>query len=68
MFRILESEMVKAGINKREIAKAISASERTVRKRFSGTAEWKLPEMEAVRDKYFPDKRLDYLFKRDSAS
>lgn len=68
MFRILESEMIKNRVDKKDISEAIAASERTVRKRFAGTAEWKLDEMETIRDTFFPEKDLDELFKRDKAS
>ena len=48
-----------------EIAKAISVSDRTVRKKITGETKFTFPEARKIRDTFFPDMELDYLFKED---
>ena len=67
-FANLESELVRAGINKSELAFYLGISTGSISAKFTGATEFKLAEMERIRDRLSGDERdltLDYLFKRD---
>ena len=64
----LESELVRARVKKSELARYIGLSTCSMSSRFRGATEFKLNEMERIRDRLSGDEReltLDYLFKRD---
>lgn len=58
----LEAEMKRIGITRLDIAKLIGVSYRTVHSKFNGESQWQYTECVLVRDTYFPDKELSYLF------
>lgn len=58
----LEAEMKRSKISRSDIAKLLGLSYRTIHSRFNGESEWGYAECVKVRDTYFPDKTLDYLF------
>lgn len=58
----LEAEMKKKKISRSDIASLLGLSYRTIHSRFNGESEWGYSECVKVRDTYFPDKTLDYLF------
>lgn len=58
----LEAEMKRIGINRLDIAKLIGVSYRTVHSKFNGESQWQYAECVLVRDTYFPEKELSYLF------
>lgn len=58
----LEAEMKRIGITRSDIAKLINVSYRTVHSRFNGESQWQYAECILIRDTYFPDKELSYLF------
>ena len=58
----LESEMKRKKISRSDIASLLGLSYRTIHSRFNGESEWGYSECVKVRDTYFPDKTLDYLF------
>ena len=60
----LEAEIARNNIKKKAIASAISLSERGLQKKLKGESSFTFPEAEAIRDTFFPDKDLEYLFKR----
>ena len=61
----LEAEMKRNKISRSDIAKLLGLSYRTIHSRFNGESEWGYAECVKVRDVYFPDKTLDYLFATD---
>ena len=58
----LEAEMKRKKISRSDIASILGLSYRTIHSRFNGESEWGYSECVKVRDTYFPDKTLDYLF------
>ena len=58
----LEAEMKRKKISRSDIASLLGLSYRTIHSRFNGESEWRYSECVKVRDTYFPDKTLDYLF------
>ena len=58
----LEAEMKRIGINRQDIAKLINVSYRTIHSKFNGESQWQYAECVMIRDTYFPDKELAYLF------
>ena len=58
----LEAEMKRAGIGRKDIAEAIGASYRTIHSKFNGESQWQYAECVTIRDKFFPDMELAYLF------
>lgn len=61
----LEAEMKRKKISRKNIADLLGVSYRTIHSRFNGESEWRYSECVKVRDTYFPDKTLDYLFATD---
>ena len=55
MLHNLQAEIARLKVPQAEIAKAISVSDRTVRKKITGETKFTFP----------PDMELDYLFKED---
>ena len=64
----LEAEMKRNKISRSDIANLLGLSYRTIHSRFNGESEWGYAECVKVRDAYFPDKSLDYLFATDETS
>ena len=64
MYSNLEAEMTRNGIKNGDIAKVIKKDERTVRNKRAGTTEFTLTETFAIRDNFFPELSLEYLFKQ----
>lgn len=60
--RNLEAEMKRNGISRSDIADTLNVSYRTVHSKFNGESEWSYTDCVKVRDKYFPDMTLEYLF------
>lgn len=58
----LEAEMKRKGIKRSDIAKCIGCSIRTVYSRFNGESQWLYNECVTIRDAFFPDSDLQYLF------
>ena len=64
MYANLEAEMTRVGIKNEDIAKVIKRDERTVRNKRAGVTAFTLDETLAIRDKFFPELSLEYLFER----
>lgn len=58
----LEAEMKRVGITRSDIASLLGVSYRTVHSKFNGESQWQYTECVVIRDAYFPDKELSYLF------
>ncbi len=65
MYSNLELEMRRKNITKKQIADCISVSYDTVIKKFSGKYDWWRQECEKIRDEFFSDMTIDYLFKKE---
>lgn len=58
----LEAEMKRNGISRADIAQTLNVSYSTIHSRFNNNSEWLYSECVVIRDTYFPDCTLDYLF------
>ena len=58
----LEAEMKRRGISRMDIANLIGVSYSTIHSRFNGNSEWLYSECLLIRNTYFEDMDLDYLF------
>lgn len=58
----LEAEMKRIGITRNDIASVLGISYRTAHSRFNGDSQWQYTECVLVRDKFFPNMELSYLF------
>ena len=57
--------MTRKRISRRDVAELLGVTYRTIHSRFNGESEWTLSECLKIRDTYFPDMRLEYLFTAD---
>ena len=64
MFKNLLIEMMREDITKRMIAQELEKSYETIKSRFKGKTQWKENEMFKIRDKFFPDMTIEYLFEK----
>ena len=62
----LEAEMKRKGVSRSDIADTINVSYRTIHAKFNGESEWSYSDCVKVRDKYFSDMSLEYLFQIDN--
>lgn len=61
----LEAEMKRNKISRSDIANLLGLSYRTIHSRFNDESEWGCAECVEVRDAYFPNMTLDYLFETE---
>lgn len=62
MLQNLRAEMARHNISSNEIAKCIGKTDRNVRDKLNGKYEFSIQDAKKVRDKFFPDLSLEYLF------
>lgn len=62
MFKNLKAEMARLGITYTRIAEDLELSYETIRNKFNGKSEFLRSEMLKIRNLYFPNCTLDYLF------
>lgn len=68
MFNNLKAEFVRIGIQPHiGIANALECSERVARNRLGGNTDFSVMEAVKIKEKYFPDLSVDYLFSNDVA-
>ena len=58
----LMSEIAIQKIKRKDIAAALDIDEKTLRLKLDGTTQFKANEMLKIKDTFFPDLTLDYLF------
>lgn len=58
----LEAEMKRKNISRSDVANLLGLSYRTIHSRFNGESEWGYSECVKIRDHFFSDMALDYLF------
>lgn len=64
-FPILESEIAKRGIRKKDIAEAIGIEPKSISNKLTGKTELKLNEMRVIQA-FIPDIPLDQLFSHET--
>lgn len=62
MTQNLEMEMTRKKITKKELATVIGMPTRTLYEKMSGRSKFTMEEAFIIRDTFFPDLTLDYLF------
>ena len=55
-------------ISRMDIANYIGCSYRTINSRFCGESQWGFDECVMIRDEFFPEMSLDYLFPYDKGA
>ena len=66
MLHNLISEIAVRKIKKKDIAKALDIDEKTLRLKLDGARQFKANEMLKIKDTFFPELTLDYLFEIDN--
>ena len=61
-FTTLKAEMARKGLKGIDIAETLQISAKSAYNKINGITEFTLKETIAVRDKYFPDMTIDFLF------
>ena len=59
----LRAEMKRHGVSVPDVATLIGCSEKTLRSKISGSADFTYSEAKKIRDSYFPAMRMEYLFR-----
>jgi len=62
LFPSLNAEIARQNLKIKDIADALHLTEKTVRNKISGKYDFTYSEMKFIRDKYFPQLTIDYLF------
>ena len=66
MFRNLEAEMKRNSINRETLAKTINKSYQTTMKKLNGQTPFTFDEVWKIRERLFPNLKLDYLFEMNN--
>ena len=62
MLRNLLAEIARKKIKHKDVAEAIGVTEKTLRNKLNGMSDFTVPEARAIKDTFFPDLDLEYLF------
>ena len=68
MFNNLLAEMARININKTLLANKLNMGYETIRAKFSGRTEWTRKEMVDIKNTFFPNLTLDYLFEKNDST
>lgn len=58
----LEAEMKRKKISRNDVANLLGLSYRTIHSRFNGESQWGYSECVKIRNSFFPEMELSYLF------
>ncbi len=62
MYKNLVAEMAKKSIAKRTMAKHLNLCETTLQNKIKGKSSFNIEESFAIKERFFPDLELQYLF------
>lgn len=62
MYKNLDAEMARIGINKKNLAEFLDQRYPTVVDKTNGKSRFRLDEAMAIKKRFFPDKSIEYLF------
>lgn len=65
MLRNLKAEMVREKVSVKDLARLINRSERGARDKILENYQFDVSEAFAIRDNFFPELKLEYLFQSD---
>jgi DNA-binding XRE family transcriptional regulator len=68
MFPNLEAEMARKGINKSDLAECLEVRYATVIDKTKGRSQFSIAEAFKIKDHFFPNCPLEYLFAKDEQS
>lgn len=66
MFSNLRAEMARHSITAIDISRIIHKTDKSTRSKINGQGDFTLTEIYAIRDTFFPEMNLEYLFARDT--
>lgn len=65
MLANLQAEMIRFGISNTDLQSALSCSPATITNKLRGTSAFSIWDAVKIRDTFFPQMKLEYLFARD---
>lgn len=67
MYENLKAEMARKSLTIMDFSKdkVLDLSYETLRNKFGGKTDWLRSEMFTIKENYFPDKNLEYLFEQN---
>lgn len=65
MYRNLKAEMARRGITNERLARGIGVNPATMSAKLNVVGRMRLDEAQQLRDKFFPEMTMDYLFGDD---
>jgi len=68
MYKNLKAEMTRAEITQRELAKALGIHENSARNKLIGMSAFTVEEAFIIKNRFFKNIELDYLFRVEKAS
>lgn len=66
MFENLKAEMARKNLTIKNISRDLGYVYETLRNKFLGNTDWLRSEMFEIKNTYFPDKSIEYLFEKKS--
>ncbi len=67
MLHNLMAEIARSGIGRKQMAEAIGISEKALQNKLYARSDFTVPEAIKLRETFFPDKDLNYLFDNNAA-
>ena len=61
--RNFESKMVKEGVTRKDLASNLGLSYTTINTRINGKSQWDYMECLKIKEAFFPEQRIDELFR-----
>lgn len=68
LLKNLEAEMARYGVTNNDIKSLLGCSDRTVTNKLNGETDFTVPEALKIRNTFFPNLRLEYLFAVETKS
>jgi DNA-binding XRE family transcriptional regulator len=65
LYRNLEAEMVREGVTRKNLAEALNVRYATIIDKLKGRYSFTLDEAFVIRNKFFPNLTLEYLFETE---
>ena len=62
MYKNLKAEMARNSVRGKDIAKTLGTREATISSRLTGKTEFSYKEAKRIKDTFFPNVELEYLF------
>lgn len=66
MFPNLRAEMTRCGLTAADLSRVAHKTDRSIRDKIGGRGDFTLTEIYAIRNTFFPEMTLEYLFERET--